>query len=222
MKTTFLILIIFISTTSCNFRSEPLNLDKIREDFARDAEISNAKILRWENLMDSIYNISKISYLSGHELIDKLIKSDRSLDEFQISRLHFIKGDLYYSQDSSQEAIDEFTLAGKVTKMNAPKYLAARAGAYIKLQQFDKAYADLNKAAGINHDYLWSIGNYHEILGNKDSALIYYNRLYMEDTVIYKKCSDRISELKNPKTKLLTELIYTDRNTGVILIHGVK
>ena len=217
MRIVFTHILILTLTTSCNFNSKPLDLNEIRENVARTAEIENAKTLAWEKLIDSIYQIAEINYLSSIKLVDSLINNDTSLKEHKISELHFIKGDIYYVHDSLKKAIDEFSTAG-----NAPKYIAARAGAYIKLRQFDNARSDLYNAARINYDYWWSIGNYYEIVENKDSALFYYNLLYLKDTIVYKKCIERIIVLKNPNTKLLNELIYTDRNRSVIIIEAAK
>ncbi len=193
-------------------------MKEIREDFAKEAEISNAKTLAWENLVDSLYKIADTNQTTTFLAIDNLISNDTSLDRHKISELHFIKGDIYYRIDSLQKAVTEFTIAGQTT----PKDLAARAGAYIKLKQYDSAFADLNKAAEINYDYFWNLGNYYEVIGNKDSATSYYNRLYKQDTTTYKFCQDRVMELKNPKTKLLTELVYRDRKRMVILMKGVE
>ncbi len=193
----------------------------MRERFAEDAEKSNKKILAWESLRDGLYKMGSTNKITTINVIDSLLKNDTSFGSMEISELHFIKGDIYYSIDSLQKAIDEFTSSGQVVEMRSPKHLAARAGAYIKLKQFDNAIEDLKIAAEINYDYFWNMGNYYEIIGKKDSAIYYYNRLYSENISVYKYCNDRILELKSPKTKLLTELIFHDRERMVILMKGV-
>ncbi|HEX9503488.1 MAG TPA: hypothetical protein VF974_04180 [Patescibacteria group bacterium] len=97
-----------------------------------------------------------------------------------------------------------------------PKYLAARAGAYLKRKMPDSAFVDLIKAAEINYDYKWNLGNYYEVIGKRDSALINYTWLYNEDSVVYKFCKQRINELEKRHPKVLTEL-YTDRDRKVLL-----
>lgn len=197
-------------------------MKEIREDFAREAEISNAKTLAWKNLVDSLYKMADTNQTTAFRAIDHLIADDASLDRHKISELHFIKGDIYYRIDSLQKALTEFTTSGQEYSMGTPKDLAARAGVFLKLKQYDNAFADLNKATEINYDYFWNLGNYYEVIGNIDSATSCYNRLYNHDTITYKFCLDRINELNNPKTKLLTELVYRDRKRMVILMKGVE
>lgn len=220
MKTTFLKLVGLLFLTSCDFipKSHDQMMKEIRENFAKEAEISNARTMAWENLVDGLYKMADTNQIRTFQTIDSLISNDRSLDRHKISELHFIKGNIYYRIDSLQKSIIEFTSAD----MKAPKYLAARAGAYIKLRQYNNAFADLNKAAEINYDYYWNVGNFYEVTGNKDSATVYYLSLYNRDTITYKFCQERVNNLKNPETKLLTELVYRDRNRMVILMHGVE
>ncbi len=48
-----------------------------------------------------------------------------------------------------------FCLSSKVSldiKLSIVRNVAARAGAYLKLKQYDNAFTDLNKAAEINYD----------------------------------------------------------------------
>jgi tetratricopeptide (TPR) repeat protein len=197
-------------------------MKEIREDFAKQAEISNVNILSWENLIDSLYKMADTNQIATLVKIDNLIFKDTSLDRHKISELHFIKGDIYYQIDSFQKSITEYTTAGQEYKMRTPKYLAARAGAYLNLRQYDNAFADLNKATEINYDYLWNVGNYFEVLGIKDSAISCYNRLLNHDTITYKFCQDRIIELNKSKTELLNELVYRDRKRMVILMKGIE
>lgn len=172
MKTTFSILTLLLVLTSCDFRlkSPDQMLKEIREDFAKEAEISNAKTLAWENLVYSLYKMADTNQSATFLAIDNLISKDTSLDRHKISELHFIKGDIYYRIDSLQKSVTEFSIAGQAYNMGTPKGLAARAGAYVKLKQYDNAFADLNKAVEINYDYFWNLGNYYEVIGNKDSG----------------------------------------------------
>ncbi len=215
-------ILIFATLAGCTLRTKPLDMDKIREDFAKEAKTSNARILAWEKLVDSLYKMADTNRSASLHAIDNIISNDNFLDRQKVSELHFIKGDIYYRVDSLKQSVSEFIAATNRYDLESPKILAARAGAYIKLEQYDKALADLNRAAEINYDYFWNLGNYYEVIGNRDSALSCYNRLYNHNTTTYRFCQDRVSALKNPKTKLFTELFYRDRERIVILFNGGK
>jgi len=197
-------------------------MKEVREDFAKGAQISNTKVLAWESLVDSLYNMADTNQMAAFQAINNLMSNDTSLDRYDISDLHFIMGDIYYHIDSCQKSISEFTMAEQDINFDAPKILAARAGAYLKLKQYDNAFDDLNNAADINYDYLWNIGNYFEIRGERDSAIFYYRKLYNEDTTYYKFCLERADSLKKGEIKTLTKLIYRDRKRVVLLMRTVK
>lgn len=217
---TFYILIMSFLLGGCGFKSNSIDqmIKENQKDFAKETEVFNAKILAWENLVDSLYKMADTNQILALDALDNLINNDTSLDRNKISELHFIKGNIYYRIDSLQKAIDEFSTAD----IEAPKYLAAKSGAYLKLKQYDNAFSDLYKASKINYYYLWNIGNYYEVIGKKDSAIACYNRLYVHDTTVYKFCNERVNELKDLKTKLMTELVFRDRKRTVILMKGVE
>ena len=220
MKLVLTILISGLLLISCRQKSFQEKIDDIRNDFSKQAEIDNAKVVSWENKIDSIIELGDTNRLLAIQAIDSMIQYD-TLGASKIFDLHFLKGDLYYQIDSFTKAIDEFSLA-ELDNITSPKILAAKAGAHIKLKEYDLALNELRQAAGINYDYYWNIGNFFEIRGQKDSALSNYQKLYNENKTVYKYCGDRIEELKNSKSRLLTELIYRDRERIVMLMHGVK
>jgi len=224
MKITIAILTIASFLTSCNSNPKTRNemLDKVRKDFAKDAKKFNEHTLAREKLIDSIYKRADTDQTLALKSLDNLIVQDSLHGNLPISEIHFIKGDIYYRLDSLNRSIEEFTLSGGNDIENSPKCLAARAGAFIKNKQFDRAFEDLTKAAEINHAYYWNIGNYYEIIGQKDSAVSNYERLYMKDKNVYSYCKDRIEELSNKKPRLLTNLIYKDRERVHILLQGIK
>lgn len=219
MKTTFSKIIILLLLASCNFGQKPSDqmVEDIREKISKETKISNERTIAWENLVDSLYKMADTNQNTFFLTIDYLMDNDGSLDRTKISDLHFIKGEIYYRIDSFKKALSEFTSSGKEISMVAPKVLAARAGAFLKLKLNDSAFTDLSKAAEINHYYLWNIGNYYEVVDNKDSAISCYDRLYNSDTIIYKFCLERVNELKRSKSKLLTELVFRDRERMAVL-----
>jgi tetratricopeptide (TPR) repeat protein len=210
------ILIIITFITSCQSQPKGFteNLDNIREDFSKDAKAYNAKILKWNKIVDSIYKISDSDKLSSLRFIDNLLLTDKTLERPNVAELHFIKGQIYYSIDSFENALIEFS-----ENYRSPRLLAAEAGVYIKQHKFDTALLNLKEAAEVNHDYYWNIGNYYEIIGQKDSAISNYQILYQRDTLIYKYCIDRVAELKKVKKKFLKELIFKDNERKVLLMY---
>jgi tetratricopeptide (TPR) repeat protein len=221
MKLVLTILIFALLLISCRQKSFQEKIDDIRNDFSKKAEVYNAEVLSWENKIDSIIKLADTNHLLAIQAIDSIIQYDTLHGTTKKFDLHFLKGDFYYQIDSFTKAIDEFSLA-ELENFASPKILAAKAGAHIKLREYDLASNELRQAANINYDYYWNIGNYFEIRGQRDSALSNYQKLYDKNKTVYKYCGDRIKELKNSKSRLLTELIYRDRKKVVMLMHGVK
>ncbi len=118
----------------------------------KSAEIYNAKNTCLERVIDSLYGIADTNHLLSIKIIDHLLKTDTSIDRHKKSTLHFIKGDIFYSIDSSQNAIDEFTIAGQEYSYGWTKRPIAleQGGLYHKLKKLDKAIIDLTKAKDIN------------------------------------------------------------------------
>lgn len=220
MKTSYLLLTVLFSLTSCVYspQSPQQFLGAARREMAETFEASNAKVLAWEHLIDSIYKLADTNHIASLAAIDALLAHDTALSGKKFSDLHFIKGDIYCRLDSAEKSLDEFARAGQVYDVNAARILAARAGALLKLRRYNDALADLNTAAELNAAYLWNLGNYYEIIGNRDSAIACYTQLYTRDTVSYKFCLDRVNDLKNPKTAPLKELIYRDRERKMLLL----
>ena len=221
LKLVFTILISGLLLISCRQKSFQEKIDDIRNDFSKKAEVYNAEVLSWENKIDSIIKLADTNQLLAIQAIDSIIQYDTLHGTTKKFDLHFLKGDFYYQIDSFTKAIDELSLAG-LKDFASPKILAAKAGAHIKLEEYDLALSELRQAADINYDFYWNIGNYFEIRGQKDSAVSNYQKLYSKDTAVYKYCGDRIEELKHNKSKLLTELVYMNRERFVIKMHGVK
>lgn len=172
----------------------------------------------WEGTLNNIHKLAETSPLRAIDSINSILLKDTTLDSGSIFDLNFMKGDMYYNIDSFQKALSVFSSSG----LSSPKIFAARAGAYVKLKQFDNAQKDLIKAAEMNYDYNWNVGNLYEILGQQDSALFVYNKLYQRDSVIYIQCKKRIDELKGVKPKLMKELIFRDRERKVISFNSIK
>ena len=223
MKTCIYILTIVIILTNCQSRHKNFQdqIQNIRQDFSQQAEANNTQILSWEKVIDSISKLADNDKILSIQAINKILINKSNLDYQKLFDLYFIRGNLYYSIDSLQKALQDFSTFDKGQDYSPPKMLAARAGVYIKMKRFDNAFKDLTKAAEINQGYIWNVGNYFEIIGRKDSAIFNYQKLYYQDTTIYKMCLDRIIELEKKNPKLLKEIIFNDRERQMILMHGI-
>lgn len=217
MRTTFQIIIISILFAGCKVDNRDdidRMLDNTRENLKQEGKRFNAENRQWDSIINNIYEISKRDKKLAYQKVDLLILNNPQLDEFKIQDLHFAKGDLLYKNDSLDEAVKEFTKSG----INFPTSLTARARAYLKLKQYKECLKDLNKAAEINSDFYWNIGNYYEVVNKKDSALFFYKKLFAHDSVIYRYCGDRIKQLADKKTKPLTELKLEDYKKFTIVM----
>lgn len=222
MNKTLSIFLIFLLLISCHQKSFQEKINDVKDEFSKQADSQNEKLLSWEQTISNINNLADSNQRLAINHIDSLIQFNTTLTGEKLSDLHFIKGEIYYNNDNFEKAIGEFSVAAQNLHFESPKILAAKAGAYIKLKKFDTAFNELNQAAEINYDYYWNIGNYYEIVRQKDSAINNYQRLYKRDTNIYKYCGDRIAELKKNKATFLTELVYKDRERKVLLMHGTN
>lgn len=167
--------------------------------------------------IDSVYTIADSNLLKSIMLIDKKIV-DVSNDERKLYDLFFVKGDIYYKHDSILQSIEVLNKCLPDNTPHNPKYLTARAGSYIKLKRYDLAYDDLLAACQSNYNYLWNLGNYYEIIGEKHKANSYYNMLYQKDTITYKYCYIRMEELRKDRAEVLTELDFKDRERLILKI----
>jgi tetratricopeptide (TPR) repeat protein len=222
MKINFSIFFFTFLLISCHQKTFQEHIDNVRDEFSNQSKTQNERILSWERTVNSIEIIADTNHILAINYIDSLIQFDTTLNMSKLYDLHFIKGNIYYNNDNLKKAIDEFSLSAQNAHFDDPKTLAAKAGAYIKLREFDTALNKLNQAAELNYSYYWNIGNYYEIVGQKDSAINNYERLYKYDTSFYKYCKDRITELNKNKPQFLNELIYKDRERRVLLLHGVN
>lgn len=160
----------------------------------------------WEHLVDSLSQMTDTNHVLALQAIDQLIAEDSATGRVYVDHLYFMKGKIYYKLGSLSKALHAYSIA--IEGGESPDYLVGRAEVYIKRKEYDKALKELKYAAGMNYDYFWYVGNYFEVRGKRDSAIVFYDKLYQKDTSFYKYPHERILELRNPKTKLLTELYW--------------
>ncbi len=205
--------IFFGGLISCN--SDPRSFEEGLQRLHNDAAKKNKEIdeeqnkeysedRKWDHLVDSLTVLAQSNSRLALIGLEAMMSKSR-LD--QVVELRLIKGNIYCDIDSFRQAIDEYTWAAE---HSWSKSLAARAGAYMKIRVFDSARMDLQRAVKIDSAYLWNFGNYFEVMGKRDSALVCYEQFYAHDTTaLY--CKERIKQLDNPRTTPYKELIYKDR-----------
>lgn len=179
-------------------------LDDSRKKFSKDAADFNTTTLRGFEFEDSLYNLSKINLDSGLNAIDKLIATAPTYSSY-----YRIKGDFYFNYKKYEQAKEQYSKALNLEEY--PRTMIFRASCYLNLKQYDSCLMDLNSFPKYNYTNYWYIGNYYEVKGKQDSAIYFYNKLYKEDTIVYKYCKERVDYLlNNSHPRKFTELFIRD------------
>jgi len=189
----------------------------LKHDFAKMAEKQNKEIELKESRIVEFYRKADIDLLEGVSFIDSIIEIDKSLDKWDISNFHSIVGETLYDYDSIEHALKRFEFAESIS-FSSPRSKANRAGCYVKMGDYNTALKLLNQALSVNVDFKWYLGNLYEVMNDKGRAIEQYSELYQEDVTVYKYCEDRIMEIEESSSKLLTELKYKDRRKRKYLL----
>lgn len=192
-------------------------MDGIREDFAKQAEQQNKEVYAWESKIDELYRLADKNLKLGEKYTDSIIENDKTLDKWKISNLNTILGEVYYDNDSIDLALNRFFKSQELT-FDSPRNKANKAGCYIKKGNFEKAMTLLEQASEVNSDFKWYIGNLYEIQGKPEKAILEYNYVYVQDTIVYANYNQRIQELRNNPDQLMTELHYKDRRKRTLIL----
>ncbi|PZF71719.1 tetratricopeptide repeat protein [Taibaiella soli] len=212
--------VILASCTNTSSNDEEF-MAEVRSSTSKTLLEQNQQARKWMKEKANLKALATVDQKKAISQIDSLLNS-KTLELDQLDELHALKGNIYYKMDSFQKSVIEFGTAAQRLNMQSPRDLAGRAGAYIKLKQYPDALSDLKAAAAINYDYYWNLGNYFEIVGNRDSAAFYYTKLFTKDTIYYRFCRDRATELAQPQAKLMKELKYIDTSETVLLVKPVQ
>jgi tetratricopeptide (TPR) repeat protein len=117
-------------------------------------------------------------------------------------------GEVLYDTGSINKALERFE---SYYSVGSPRNLVNIAGCYIKQKRYKEAKPLLKTAAGINKSYTWYVGNFFEIVGERDSASILYGNLYGEDPLIYQYCDERLVNMSRLDYKIPEYLDYRNR-----------
>lgn len=194
------------------------DIDELRDDFKNMVEEERSREESWENYKANIYKTAENDVTKALTDADNMANAFIFLNVHKKSELYFIQGDILMQIDSFYAAIDEFNKSIDVNRIDNPATLSKRAGCYLQLQEFEKAYEDLHKAYLSGDAYAWHLANYFEAINEFDSAIYYYNVLYQTDSLFYKKCAERIDVIESNPEKNLNEIIYIKQKDPVKLV----
>jgi tetratricopeptide (TPR) repeat protein len=194
-------------------------VNDVRRQTQEDARRFNEETSNWNNLILSLYNISDKSPKQAIDSIDKIL-SAKTIDTDKQCELVTVQGDILFFAGQFSAALDKYNSAMLTSNRESPGLLGKRACCYQRLDRFNDALIDLKKAADINFDFEEQIGNLYETASKKDSAIRHYMILYQRDTIIYKSCGDRISELEKANPKFIKEVVMDNpRERKYILLN---
>lgn len=218
MQHRIIVVLSFILLCSCNNNNNSFRgfSDEIRENFNEQAEDWNEKTNEWEKQISTIYAISDVDLKKAILYSDSIIKGS-SLDNHMKADVHTVIGEILLDNDSIDLAFERFKKTQLLTS-DTPRNKANKAAYYVKKGYLNKAMNLLREAESVNYDFKWLIGNLYEIQGNREKAIIEYQSLFQMGEGIYEYCKDRISELKNPETKLFTDLQFQNRRDRVFIL----
>lgn len=187
---------------------------KAYEDAKPERERENAAAVSWARTYDSLH---RLAYTDPQDVLQyvHILTDSNKLWAAHRDDLLLLKGQIYCQLDSFRKVVD---MVSEVRYLTNLRLMELRAEAYLKLKRYDSAYADLDSAASINHDFKWNIGNYYEVLHQKDSAVSNYQWLYQQDSLTYRYCKERLDELSKKRPHFLTQLVDKDTVRAMILM----
>lgn len=208
--TKIIVLIVFGTIAAISFTIWSANIKSDIENFddrvSAIFEKSNTIIDREESIISNFYRLVDSNHKAGIEYMDSIILYGGFDANDQID-FNWIVGEVYYDLDSIDLALARFD----TSLMKAPRNLANIAGCYIKQKRYKEAKPLLKKAAGINKSYTWYVGNFFEIVGERDSASMLYGNLYGDDPLIYQYCDERLVNMSRADYKRPEYLEYRNR-----------
>jgi len=134
MRHTLLILSLLTIFTKCS--NQGLDIDKIKNNFGETEKQYNDSVDKWEAEYKSLSLLSIDSPIVALNKIELATYSNNT-EKTKLNDLLFLKGNIYYQIDSFEKSVETFSIIDNLNM--SPKYLAARAGAYIKLKSISKS-----------------------------------------------------------------------------------
>ena len=152
---------------------------------------------------DSLLEINKNEKDQYKSQIKKNVESD----------LNYLKAELYYKTGNYNQSIKELN-----KDYQSQSDAAAYAANYAKLKQYDKAKFYIDKIGEGYYIYDYALGNYNEVIGNKEEALAIYKKIKDDKEIkhyaYYPLAVARFDELSKNNPKLLDEIYFPTGNPG--------
>lgn len=187
-----------------------------------DDSHNNGSILSWESqnkrehlkweIEDRIDSLIKTDPYLAVDYMRNKIDANQDFTDNKLSWAYCLKGDAWYASGNIDSAKRSYEIADQLRTTISPALDSRIAGCLLKQHEFDESLCLLSRAANINYDFYWHLGNYYEVVGLVDSALLYYDRLYEENHEVYRYCHERAEQLrKNKNVKLMEEIEYVEK-----------
>ena len=188
----------------------------------RDTSLGDDPILSWESqdkreqlkwdIEDRVDSLLKTDPYIAVDYIRDVIDANQDFTDNELSWAYCLKGDAWYDAGNMDSARKSYEIADQLKTTISPNLDSRIAGCLLKQNEFEESLCLLLRAADISYDFYWHLGNYYEVVGLVDSALLYYDRLYEESHEFYKYCHERAEQLrKNKNVKLMEEIDYVDK-----------
>lgn len=190
-------------------------LDTGRETFNELAE-NQKENQDWRHKLAEIDNIADTNISCAISYTDSMLNLNS--DDYQRKQLLWIKGELSYEINEISRAYDSFQMAENLEKKISPRDNINMASCLVLMDQEAESLDRIMKAIDVNEDHYWYLGNYYEILKDKEAAIEAYSVLAGSNKV-YEYYSIRIDELENDSSFYSKFIFrYTRLNGGLVLV----
>ncbi len=191
-------------------------INELNETYTNIVRNQNIHIERMETMLTEFYKRADADLRQGVSYGDSMLIHDKSLDHNDIWLLNTIIGETLYDHNSIDRALKRFKPSDTISN-TSPRNQVNIASCYTKQGKYDSAMELLDLAASINSSHMWYIGNLYEVMQKGDQAVLTYQSLYQRDTIQFRFCLDRVTEIVNRNAPLFTELHFRNRRQRTYL-----
>lgn len=216
----FYFILILVAFFSCK-NTTPIFIEN-DEDHAKlhdEMDKISAEISKFDQQLVELYALSEKNPNLVITKADSLLEiNEKENDKYKLqikknveSALNYLKAELYYKTGNYNQSIKELNKDYQ-SQSDATAYAAN----YAKLKQYDKAKFFIDKIGEGYYIYDYALGNYNEVIGNKNEALAIYKKIKdnreIKHYAFYPLAVARFEELSNSNPKLLDEIYFPTGN----------